>query len=182
MTTPAMRLALGIAAVTTLLFGCAPAVLRSEGPLSPITPSAAAAGAGTGERVRWGGVIAATNPQQNETCFDVISKPLDSRYRPRDTDETMGRFRTCAPGFYDPGIYEPARSLTVVGTLRGVVPAQVGDFTLNYPLVAADAVYLWRPRTEKVYYPYPYYWFGYPYPYFNYYPYWGFHRHYHRRH
>jgi outer membrane lipoprotein len=171
-----MRLAFGIAALTIFLFGCAPSVLRSEGPFSPVMPSAAAAGAGAGERVRWGGVIAATNPQESETCFDVVSKPLDGRYRPRDTDETMGRFRACAPGFYDPGIYEPGRLVSVIGTLRGTVPAQVGEHALVYPLVAAETVYLWRPRQQRDYYPYPYYWFGYPYPY----TYWGFHRSHHR--
>jgi outer membrane lipoprotein len=162
-----MRLAIGTAAlmVAVLLCGCAPAVLRTEGPLFPLAPNEAAAGAGAGDRVRWGGVIAATNPQEGETCFDVISKPLDSRFRPRDTDETLGRFRVCAPGFYDPGIYAAGRLITVIGTVRGTVPAKVGEYTLDYPLVAADTVYLWKPLEQKVYRPYPSFWLGYPYPY-----------------
>jgi outer membrane lipoprotein len=172
-----MRNAIGMAALVTFLGGCAPAVLRTEGALSSITPNEAAVEPHTGELVRWGGVIAATNPQEKETCFDVISKPVDARFRPRDTDETLGRFRACAPGFYDPGIYEPGRLVTVVGALRGTVPAQVGDYTLDYPLVAADTVYLWKPVEQKVYYPYPTFWFGYPYFY-----YWGSHRYRHFRH
>lgn len=179
-----MRFAIGTAAlmVAALLCGCAPSVLRTEGPLSPVTPNAAAAGTGAGDRVRWGGVIAAAHPQESETCFDVISKPLDSRYRPADTDETLGRFRACAPGFYDPGIYESGRLITVIGTIRGTVPAKVGKLTLDYPLIAADTVYLWKPREERVYRSYPSFWFGYPYPYwFGPYPYYGFrHRHSHR--
>jgi outer membrane lipoprotein len=162
-----MRIAIGTATlvVVALLCGCAPAALRTQGPVSAMTPGEAAAGAGAGDRVRWGGVIADTHPQENETCFDVISKPLDSRFRPRDTDETLGRFRACAPGFYDPGIYQAGRSLTVIGTLRGTVPAQVGEYALNYPLVAADIVYLWTPRQPRTYQPYPSFWFGYPVPY-----------------
>jgi outer membrane lipoprotein len=172
-----MRIALGITVLTWFLYGCAPSVLHTDSLLSPLTPSEAAAGVATGDRVRWGGVIAATNPRESETCFDVISKPLDPRFRPDDTDETMGRFRACAARFYDPGIYESGRLITIIGALRGTVPAQVGERQLDYPLVAADVVYLWKQEDERIYQPYPSFWFGYPFSY------WGVrHRSYHRRH
>lgn len=116
----------------------------------------------TGERVRWGGEIVSTTPQNNETCIEVVSKPLDGRARPIPSDDTSGRFIACAPGFYDPAIYAPGREITAVGTLEGTSSAKVGDFEYSFPKVRAETLYLWpkRPPLEAGYYPYGYY--GYP--------------------
>jgi outer membrane lipoprotein len=117
---------------------------------------------GVGERVRWGGELVSTTPGGGNTCFEVVSKPLDERARPRSVDESFGRFIACAPGFYDPAIYAPRRDVTVVGTLEPAEPGKVGDADYTFPRLRADAVYLW-PKLEPGdlgYYPYwyPYGW------------------------
>ena len=120
----------------------------------------------TGERVRWGGVVVETRPAQNQTCFELVSLPLDGRARPRLVDQTYGRFEACAPGFYDPAIYEPRREVTVVGTVQDVVTGKVGDYDYRFPHVAADTVYLWPERPDpNVYYD--------AYPSWGPWPYWG---------
>jgi outer membrane lipoprotein len=48
----------------------------------------------------------------------MVSLPLDARARPRIVDQTYGRFEACAPGFFDPEIYEQRREMTVVGTVQ----------------------------------------------------------------
>jgi outer membrane lipoprotein len=115
--------------------------------------------------VRWGGAIVNVRPGRDATCFEIVSKPLDPQARPRDGDETFGRFVACVPGFYDPAIYAPQRELTVTGTLAEPMQRQVGEYDYRFPVVKADTVYLW-PRRERVawggtlWWPYPYWGWG----------------------
>ncbi|RFC35900.1 MAG: Outer membrane lipoprotein Slp family protein [Candidatus Nitrotoga sp. SPKER] len=66
-----------------------------------VTPNAAKNGNFVDQHVRWGGSIAKAEPGKDETCFEVVSYPLDSSTRPIATDMTEGRFITCAPDFYE---------------------------------------------------------------------------------
>ena len=177
----------GLAGCAALVLGSAscaypPAVLET-GPYVPIEPSQAALAEPADERVRWGGTIAEVHPGESDTCLDVIAHPLDSQARPRPTDEWLGRFRACAPGFYDPAIYSAGRRVTVVGTDVDRYRAKVGDYELEVPLVDAEVLYLWPevpPIDFYAAYPYPYFgpawgWgfgFGWPYSY-GWRPHWG---------
>lgn len=145
--------------------GCVrpPAPLRGEFP--PTIVSDTQQRDATGERMRWGGEIASTTPAEHETCFEVVSMPLDRRAEPRQVDETYGRFVACAAGFYDPAIYAAERKVTVVGTVDGFVDGEVGERAYRFPKVRAETVYLWPeppPVPPVVYYPWPYYASGYP--------------------
>ena len=150
-----------------ICIGCAypPAVLDT-GPYALVDPAQAARIEPAHERVRWGGAIAETHPGDGETCVDVIALPLDSRARPRPTDASLGRFRACAPGFYDPGIYASGRRVTVVGAVVDRMRTNVGEYALDVPIVAAEVLYLWpEAPAAYLYTPYP------PYPYLG--PAWG---------
>lgn len=158
----------GILVLACLAVACArpPAALRGEFP--PTTVADAQAGAPIGERVRWGGAIVRTTPGVDETCFEVMSKPLDRRAEPRTGDESFGRFLACATGFYDPAIYAEQREITVVGTVEGFVDGRVGERPYRFPKVRAEVVYLWPKREPR---PLVYYYD--PWPYWGPYPYWG---------
>jgi outer membrane lipoprotein len=145
-----------------LVAACAPRIPPTlQGTFPELTVAQAQTQHISGERVRWGGEIASTTPQSDQTCVEVVSKPLDRRTRPMLSDESSGRFISCEPGFEDPTIYAPGREVTVVGTLDGTSTAKVGDFDYTFPKVRADAIYLWPKRTPRdVGYPYGYY--GYP--------------------
>lgn len=155
-----------------LLSACAttPAAL-SGGPFPAITPRMAQQRDTVGERVRWGGVIVSTMPTPKETCIEILSRPLDTQGRPRDTDQTDGRFISCAQGFRDPAVYAPGREVTVIGTLAPSVVRKIGDFDYHYPSLPADVLYLWPKREE--YLPPPYYYdpfwdpFWRPWPYYR---------------
>src|SRR5262249_36839351 len=121
-----------------------------------------------GEAVRWGGEIVKARPGRGETCFEVLSKPLDRAARPRPVDETLGRFVACSAGFYDPAIYAAGRELTVAGTLAETSDRKVGDSQYRFPVVRADAVYLWPKRGPR-----PYYYDPWDDPFWRPYPYWG---------
>ena len=138
-----------------------------------------------GAQVRWGGRILATTNEAERTCFDVLALPLDSRARPRPGDEVDGRFRVCAPGFYDPEVFAAGRSITVVGTVERETFQRIDSLELPLPMVSAEAVHLWPQRRVVYSYPPPgwgwggwgpyggYYGWG-PYPWGPGYPYyWG---------
>jgi outer membrane lipoprotein len=138
-----------------------------------------------GAQVRWGGRILATTNEAERTCFDVLALPLDSRARPRPGDEVAGRFRVCAPGFYDPEVFATGRSITVIGTVERETFQRIDSLELPLPIVSAEAVHLWPQRRVVYSYPPPgwgwggwgpyggYYGWG-PYPWGPGYPYyWG---------
>jgi outer membrane lipoprotein len=154
-----------IAGVLVVAAGC----VRPPKPLQGTFPSTTVGDAQraprVGERVRWGGELVQTTPVEDSTCFEVVQKPLDRQARPRPVDETTGRFRACAAGFYDPAVHAPRREVTVVGTLEEVADGKIGDYAYRYPKVRAEAVWLWperEPPPPVVYAPWGFYgWGGY---------------------
>ncbi|GAB4186563.1 MAG: Slp family lipoprotein [Wenzhouxiangellaceae bacterium] len=139
-----------------------------------------------GSRQRWGGVIIATNPEQQQTCFEILGKPLEDSQRPIAGDEALGRFIACKSGFQDPEVFKAGRDITVIGRVDRLEPRNIGEYEYRYPILDAEVVYLWPERPDYAYRPtyYPYFWGGfhpfYNYPYGfgrlgfygRYYPYW----------
>jgi outer membrane lipoprotein len=168
-------LRVSIAILGLALWGCAatPAVLRGDR-FSPISPSQAVVEQHTGELVRWGGEIVGRAHDASRTCFDVVGQPLDDRARPlQAADVVTGRFRACAPGFYDPAVYGDGRAITTVGVVEDEATIEVDGFELRVPVVAADVVYLWPRAREYTYVPYAYPPYGYGWPGYGWGPYFG---------
>lgn len=169
--------ALGVL-VSLVLVGCATVpVPLTRGPFADLTPKTALESGTIGQKVRWGGEIVSASPRPKETCFEILSRPLDGEARPKQTDETYGRFLGCADGFYDPAAYPANREITVVGTVQPAVTLRIGEYEYHAPRVEIRQLYLW-PKWEVVAYPYRYYdpfWdpWRYPWPYYRYpfYPY-----------
>lgn len=169
--------ALLLAVVALAVAGCRPPK-PLQGEFAPVTVLDAQMRDATGEHVRWGGVIVKTTPEESQTCFEVVSRPLDRRAEPPiRSDVTYGRFIACADGFYDPAVWEEKRRITVVGTVDGFVDGTIGDRPYRYPRVRAEAVWLWprpRPQPDVVYAdPWGPWWgpgWG---PWWGPYPYWG---------
>src|SRR6185312_13916671 len=103
---PSLLTALGLGA-------CATVPQQLAGTYPAVTPDAARGGAAQGTRVRWGGRIIDTEPQEAQTCFFVLNKSLDSQARPDRGDQSSGRFVACKQGFYDPEVYSKGKELTV---------------------------------------------------------------------
>jgi outer membrane lipoprotein len=154
-----------LALLASLAAGCVrPPSPLDIAPVLPVTVAEAQAKGLTGQVVRWGGTIVSVTPAQEETCFQVVSRPLDGQARPLLTDDTDGRFIACAKGFYDPAIYAAGREITVVGSLTEPTTGSIGDRPYIFPRVAVDGVFLWpQRRLDRVVY----------YPVAVWYPYWG---------
>lgn len=127
-----------------------------------------------GANVRWGGVVVETRPEQDQTCIEILAQELDSSARPDRSDDNLGRFVACKEEFIDPEIFVNGREVTTVGRLSGFRNGKVGEFDYRYPVVRADAIYLWPEQVydHVGYYPYPYfrgfwpYYYGWRYPYY----------------
>lgn len=166
---------LALTAAIALLGGCVTIPQPLQGNYASITTASAQQGGAGGTRVRWGGEIIKTEPGPQQTCFYILSRPLDSEARPvggTGSGDNQGRFVACRDGFYDPEVFARGRELTVTGTLHGTVSQKVGEFDYAYPRVESEVVYLWPKRQI---YPASYYdpYFGGPFgPGFGN-PYWG---------
>jgi len=141
---------------SAILSGCFTPPKPLAGTFTRIGVSEAQHGAGTGNPVRWGGTIISTTPAEEDTCLEILARPLNAEARPRRTDESDGRFIACARGFYDPAIYARGRDVTVVGTLQKPEERTIGQHKYVFPKVAAETVYLW-PKRPEVYLYQPWY-------------------------
>jgi outer membrane lipoprotein len=112
-----------------------------------------------GSRVRWGGTIAKVSTERGQTCFEMVSRPLDASARPVEDDRTEGRFIACAPGFYDPAVYAAGREVTFVGELQAPSLGKVGEYEYLFPHLAASSVYLWPKQPAFAPYYYDPFWY-----------------------
>lgn len=129
-----------------------------------------------GAVVRWGGHIASTRNERDQTVLEVVGRKLNGEGRPLEEDRSLGRFLVKADGFLDPAVYKPDREVTVRGRVEAVVTQSIGEFRYAYPVIKADEVYLWKPRPPPQ--PrYPYYYDPLfhdpwrPWPYYRHWPY-----------
>jgi outer membrane lipoprotein len=60
-----------------------------------------------GETVLWSGVIISSVNLKEGTMIEVLQKPADMRGKPKDVDESEGRFLALYPGYLDVAIYNP---------------------------------------------------------------------------
>jgi outer membrane lipoprotein len=143
---------LPVLALTTLLGACVTVPAPLAGQFSPVQPEESAAKETPGAAVRWGGRIVDVHTEKLYTCFEIVGVPLDSSTRPREVDESTGRFLACRNGFYEPEVFAAGRELTISGHIDGYETRKIGEYEYRYPRVAADVVYLWPERVEYDHY------------------------------
>ncbi|MFB0520309.1 MAG: Slp family lipoprotein [Desulfatiglandales bacterium] len=117
-----------------------------------------------GKLVLWGGVIIGAKNVKEGTLLEVLQTPTDRRGRPKDVDQSGGRFMALYDGYLDVAIYSQGREVTVAGEITGKKVLPLAEITYQYPLIAIKEIHLIK---EEKYYPYPYWW----YPPWWYYPY-----------
>jgi outer membrane lipoprotein len=113
--------------------------------------------------VRWGGVIAEVDNEQNASLVQVLLYPLNSYGRPMLDEQPQGRFVIKSSQFLDPLVYSKNSEITVAGSLTGSINRTIGKKTMMLPLVLSNTLYLWPVITYSDYYGY-----GYPYGGFGY--------------
>jgi outer membrane lipoprotein len=117
--------------------------------------------------VRWGGVIATVENEQNASLVQVLLYPLNSYGRPMLDEQPQGRFVIKSAQFLDPMVYTKNSEITVAGTLSGTINRTIDKKTMTLPLVLSTTLYLWPVYNYSNYYGY-YGYGGYGYPYGGY--------------
>ena len=108
-----------------------------------------------GMRVRWGGVIMSVENEADKTWIQILQKRLNGQGRPRDEQDSEGRFLMWTDGFLDPGIYAEGRRITVFGEVNGQAERTIGRRVLMLPVIKALDHYLWKDYDRTLDYPYP---------------------------
>ena len=127
-----------------------------------------------GEVILWGGVIIETLARSGDTLIFVRQTELDCQKRPKNPDQSAGRFILHYPGFLDPAIYSKGREITVVGKIAGKEDRLIGQRLYTYPVIENHALRLWEKWEARPYSYNPWYWndpFFYPWPYYSRYRY-----------
>jgi len=136
-------------AISLLFVGCAaqaPPFVREPLPNNPaLTQVIGEIAAHNGRKVRWGGSVERSENLAQETWLEIVERPLDSAGRPRDSDQSGGRFIAKVSGFIDPVIYARGRDITVTGVVDGDTTRKIGGFDYRYVVVKVESVYLWSP-------------------------------------
>lgn len=148
------------ALASVLLAACATAPKPLQGQFAPITPQQSLAAGTQGQSVRWGGRVIETLPGPDQTCFQMLARPLNSLGRPmsNNSDASDGRFLACRAGFYDPAVFQPGRDITFIGRVDGQEDVTIGEYAYKLPKLAADTIYLWPEQTASSLPPhYPHY-------------------------
>lgn len=141
---PSLRV-LGMAGLVLLLSACASSPLATDDQaIAPFGPAHVLSGeAAAGERVVWGGRIAAVRNLAEFTELTIVSYPLDRADRPRVQSEPGVRFLLRQQGFLEPVQYTPGRFLSVRGTVAGLEQTPVGEHWLELPVLEAEQLHLW---------------------------------------
>jgi outer membrane lipoprotein len=118
-----------------------------------------------GKVVLWSGVIISSVNLKEGTMIEVLQKPADMQGKPKDVDESEGRFLALNPGYLDIAIYNGGRKVTIVGEIQGKKVQSLGEIEYIYPLIKVKEIHLWPVEKEQsVYCPYPYWhyprWYG----------------------
>ncbi|EGM76054.1 outer membrane lipoprotein, Slp family [Rheinheimera sp. A13L] len=115
---------------------------------------------------RWSGVIAQVSNKADKTRLEVVYFPSGTNGRPAVSDQTKGRFVAYIKGFLDPMVYQPGKSVTVLGELSRSETGKVDEYEYRYPVIKDATVYVWPKQEERIEVietwpmmrPYPYYW------------------------
>jgi outer membrane lipoprotein len=118
-----------------------------------------------GKVVLWSGVIISSVNLKEGTMIKVLQKPADTREKPKDVDESEGRFLALYHGYLDVVIYNEGRKVTVAGKVQGKRIQPLGEIEYTYPFIQAKEIHLWPVEKEdRVYDPCSYrhypWWYG----------------------
>jgi outer membrane lipoprotein len=101
-----------------------------------------------GKTILLSGVIISSVNLKEGTMIEVLQKPADMQGRPKDVDESQGRFLALYPGYLDVAIYNGGRKVTVAGEVQGKRIQPLGEIDYTYPLISAREIHLWPLRKK----------------------------------
>jgi outer membrane lipoprotein len=120
-----------------------------------------------GKTVLISGIIIDSENTKEGTLIEILQKPADMEGRPKDVDDSDGRFLALYDGYLDTAIYTQGREVVVAGEIKGKRVLPLGEIDYIYPLISIKESHLFKVQEKERYYicPYPYGWWDYPYLY-----------------
>lgn len=101
-----------------------------------------------GRVILLGGRIINTEVKEGKTLIEVLQQPLDWRHKPKETDESWGRFLASFADFRDPAIYSAGRKITIVGQVVGAKTLLLHEKEYQYPVLEVKESHLWEKETS----------------------------------
>src|SRR3989339_664783 len=112
-----------------------------------------------GKTVILGGYILEVRNLPRKTHIIVLQTPLDFQERPKEKDQSQGRFIAIHDGFLDPAIYEKGRMITAGGPVLGRETLIVDGYSYSTIAIKPVDIHLWvKERRQTVpFFPNPFY-------------------------
>ena len=103
-----------------------------------------------GKIVIFGGKILNNQASPSASELTVLHLRIDSRDRPKEGDQSEGRYLIQSDQFLDPAIYKKETLLTVAGKITGSEVRAIGGFEYVYPKLKAIEIKLWT-EADRIY-------------------------------
>ena len=122
-----------------------------------------------GKIVLISGVILGSRNTKEGTLIEILQRPAGMEGRPKDVDESGGRFLAIYDGYLDTAIYNRGREAVIAGEIKEKRTLPLGEIEYSYPLILIKEIHLFKSKSNERFHerPYPYWW----YPHRGYYPY-----------
>ncbi|MFN3532962.1 MAG: Slp family lipoprotein [Candidatus Brocadia sp.] len=107
-----------------------------------------------GQMILLSGIIVEAKNTREGTLLMVLQRPAGFHGKPKDVDETEGRFLALVSHYLDVAVFTKGRAVTIAGEVQGkrILPLDKTEYT--YPLIHVKEIYLW-PVEKSYYSPYP---------------------------
>ena len=151
------RLALALAGMLFLGYGCGPQVIPKEleGQVDrkvsflQLKESPAAY---IGRTVVLGGEVLSVKRANDTTRIEVLQIPLDASLEPvPDRMTSQGRFLAVQREFLDPATVPVGTRITVIGEVTGTTTLPIDDIQYVYPTLAIRHLKVWERQSPGVY-------------------------------
>lgn len=96
-----------------------------------------------GSTARWGGEIVNVSIEQEYTVLEVVQMALTNTSRPKNENESAGRFKLFYKGLLDPVIYKKGKKVTALGTISDPVSGNIDALEYSFPTLVVQNIYLW---------------------------------------
>ena len=101
-----------------------------------------------GETMLLGGKVIETATRMGASEMVVLQLETGSRDRPKDNDQSQGRFLVRSAQFIDPAIFPLGTLVTVVGRLKGSEVRLIGEMSYAYPVIDIIEIKKWPPNSD----------------------------------
>ena len=101
------------------------------------------------ETVMWGGKVIHAKPLEKATELVVLQLELTGQDRPRDDDQSQGRYVVHSKKFLDPAIYPEGTLITVIGRFVSTDRRSIGEMDYLYPVIEVDEIKKWSQHNRQ---------------------------------